>query len=144
LWRKRNKFFSFLLLFAVLLSGCSAKSKPEEEHTTDVFAMGTYMALTAYGESAEAALTLSEDRIKELEALWSTTDENSDIYKVNQSGGVRTEVREETAEILQFTLDMAEQTNSSLDPTISPVVTAWGFISGEYHIPTEDEWTDLL
>lgn len=144
MWRKRNKFFSFLLLFAVLLSGCSAKSKPEEEHTTGVFAMGTYMALTAYGESAEAALTLSEDRIKELEALWSTTDENSDIYKVNQSGGVRTEVREETAEILQFTLDMAEQTNGSLDPTISPVVTAWGFISGEYHIPTEDELTDLL
>lgn len=38
--------------------------------------MGTYMTLTAYDESAEAALTLSEDRIKELKALWSTTDEN--------------------------------------------------------------------
>jgi len=102
------------------------------------------MTLTAYGESAEAALTLSEDRIKELEALWSTTDENSDIYKVNQSGGTRKEVSEETAEILQFALDMAEETNGSLDPTISPVVTAWGFISGEYHIPTENELTDLL
>lgn len=64
------------------------------------------MTLTAYGESAKAALTLSEDRIKELEALWSTTDENSDIYKVNQSGGTRTEVSEETAEILQFALDI--------------------------------------
>lgn len=40
--------------------------------------MGTYMTLTAYGESAEDALALSEDRIKELEALWSVTDENSD------------------------------------------------------------------
>lgn len=68
--------------------------------------MGTHMTLTAYGESAKAALTLSEDRIKELEALWSTTDENSDIYKVNQSSGTRTEVSEETAEILQFALDI--------------------------------------
>lgn len=99
--------------------------------------MGTYMTLTAYGESAEAALTFSEDRIKELEALWSTTDVSSDIYKVNQSGGTPTEVSEETAEILQFALDMAEETNGSLDSTISPVVTAWGFVSREYHIPTE-------
>lgn len=87
---------------------------------------------------------ISENRIKELEALWSTTDENSDIYKVNQSGATRTEVSEETAEILQLALDIAEQTGGSLDPTISPVVTAWGFISGEYYIPTEDELTDLL
>jgi len=72
--------------------------------------------------------------------MWSTTDENSDIYKVNRSGGIRIEVSEETAEILQFTLDMVEQTNGSLDPSISPVVTARGFISREYHIPTEDEW----
>lgn len=144
MWRKRNRLISILLLFVLLFSGCGAQSKTVEEHTVGVFAMGTYMTLTAYGESAEAALTLSEDRIKELEALWSTTDENSDIYKVNQSGGTRTEVSEETAEILQFALDMAEETNGSLDLTIFPVVTAWGFIGGEYHIPTENELTDLL
>ena len=47
--------------------------------------MGTYMTLTAYGDSAAEALALSEDRIKELESLWSVTDENSDIYTINQS-----------------------------------------------------------
>ncbi len=144
MWRKSNKFISLLLLFALLLSGCSVQSKPEEEHTVGVFAMGTYMTLTAYGESAEEALTLSEDRIKELESLWSVTDENSDIYTVNQNGGIPTEIHEETAEILQFALDMAHRTNGALDPTIFPVVTAWGFISGEYQIPAADELTGLL
>lgn len=144
MWRKSNKFISLLLLFALLLSGCSAQSKPEEEHTAGVFAMGTNMTLTAYGESAEEALTISEDRIKELESLWSVTDENSDIYTVNQNGGIPTEIHEETAEILQFALDMAHRTNGALDPTIFPVVTAWGFISGEYQIPAADELTDLL
>lgn len=146
--RKRNKylirFFPFLLLFVLPFSGCGTEGKTEEEHTAGVFAMGTYMTLTAYGESAEAALTCSENRIKELEALWSTTDENSDIYKVNQSDGEPTEVSGETAEILRFALDMADQTKGALDPTISPIVTAWGFISGEYRIPAEDELTDLL
>lgn len=106
MWRKRNRLISLLLLFVLLFSGCGAQSKSKEEHTVGVFAMGTYMTLTAYGESAKAALTLSEDRIKELEALWSTTDENNDIYKVNQSSGTRIEVSEETAEILQFALDI--------------------------------------
>lgn len=136
--------FVLLLLSALLPSGCGSRRKTDEEHTAGVFAMGTYMTLTAYGESAETALTLSEDRIKELESLWSVTDENSDIYKVNQSSGIPTEIHEETAEILQFTLDMADQTNGALNPAISPVVTAWGFISGEYRIPAEDELTDLL
>lgn len=146
--RKRNKylvrFFPFLLLFLLPFSGCGTEGKTEEEHTAGVFAMGTYMTLTAYGEPAEEALTLSEDRIKELESLWSVTDENSDIYKLNQSDGEPTEIHEETAEILRFALDMADQTKGALDPTISPIVTTWGFISGEYHIPAEDELTDLL
>lgn len=133
-----------MLLPAWILSGCGTGKNAEEEHSVGIFAMGTYMTLTAYGESAEAALALSEERIKELEALWSTTDENSDIYKVNQSGGARTAVSEETAEILRFALDMAEQTNGSLDPTISPIVTAWGFISGDYRIPDHEELESLL
>lgn len=69
--------------------------------------MGTYMTLTAYGESAKEALELSEDKIKELEALWSVTDGNSDIYRVNHSGGAPTEISGETAEVLVFALDMA-------------------------------------
>lgn len=151
MWRKNRCFFRqlfFLLIFGLLLSGCRIHGgdvkEPEEEYTTGIFAMGTYITLTAYGESAEDALALSEDRIKELEALWSVTEENSDVCKVNRSNGVPTEVSEETAEILQFALDMAAQTNGALDPTIFPVVTAWGFVSGEYHVPTGYELTALL
>lgn len=148
MWRKRSnpyvRLIFLLLLLTLPLSGCSTEGKTEEEHTAGVFAMGTYMTLTAYGEPAEEALTFSKDRIKELESLWSVTDENSDIYKLNHNGGIPTEIHEETAEILRFALDMANQTKGALEPTISPVVTAWGFISGECHIPTEDELTDLL
>ena len=39
--------------------------------------MGTYMTLTAYGESAADALALAEDKIGELESLWSVTEEGS-------------------------------------------------------------------
>ena len=106
--------------------------------------MGTYMTLTAYGEPAERALELSEDKVKELEALWSVTDAGSDIYKANHSGGKTAEIDGETAEILTFALDMAERTDGALEPTISPIITAWGFISGDYRIPDREELDNLL
>lgn len=131
-----------------MLSGCGAQEKnaaeAKEEYTKGVFAMGTYMTLTAYGESAEAALELSESRIKELEALWSVTYESSDIYKVNHNSGIPTEISGETAEILQFALEMAGQTNGAFEPTIYPVIAEWGFISGEYCVPDAYHLTDLL
>ena len=116
----------------------------DTEYTSVAFAMGTYMKLTAYGEQAERALELSKDKIKELEALWSVTDENSDIYKVNHSGGRPTSISRETEEVLAFALNMAGETEGALEPTVSPIVTAWGFISGNYHIPDKRELEGLL
>lgn len=46
------------------------------------------MALTAYGENAEAALDESATLIKEVESLWSVTDQESKIYRANHSGTV--------------------------------------------------------
>lgn len=148
----KNKCFFrllFLTLFtALFLSGCGTEDKTPadtgKEHTGELFAMGTYITMTAYGEAAEDALALSEDRIKELDAMWSVTDADSDICKMNQGKGEPTEVSRETAEVLQFALDMAKKTDGALDPTISPVITAWGFISGEHYIPSENELADLL
>lgn len=95
--------------------------------------------------AAEMALELSEDKVKEMEALWSVTDESSDIYRVNHSGGIPSEISRETAEVLAFALDMAERTGGALEPTISPVVTAWGFfISRDYRIPDREELAGLL
>ena len=106
--------------------------------------MDTYMTFTAYGMDAEAAVLAAEDKIRELEALWSVTDENSDIYAVNHSAGQTVTIDQKTAELVSFALDMAEKTNGVLEPTIYPVLTAWGFTTGENRIPTEIELAGLL
>lgn len=119
-------------------------TEADTEYTSVAFAMGTYMKLTAYGEQAERALELSKDKIKELEALWSVTDENSDIYKVNHSDGRPIPISRETGEVLSFALNMAGETEGALEPTVFPIVTAWGFISGDYRIPDKEELEGLL
>ena len=106
--------------------------------------MSTYMEFTAYGDSAETVLEQASDSIQEWEKLWSTTDEDSEIYQINHSGGQPVPVSPETEELLRFTLEMAAQTDGALDPTIYPLVNAWGFIGQEYRVPSELEIQQLL
>lgn len=89
--------------------------------------MNTYMTFTAYGENAQDALEEATGLIQSLESLWSVTDEDSEIYEANHSRGNLVQVSDKTAAVLSFILDMAEETRGSLEPTIYPVLTAWGF-----------------
>lgn len=106
--------------------------------------MDTYMTFTAYGTDAEPVILAAEDKIREMEELWSVTDKNSDVYAVNHSSGQTVTVDWKTAELLSFALDMAEETNGALEPTIYPVLTAWGFTTGENRVPAETELAELL
>lgn len=120
------------------------RSESQREATTEVFAMDTYITITAYGRNAETALSEAEDRLIELEQLWSVTDPDSEIYAVNHSDGQPDSVSEETAELLSFALQMAEETDGALEPTIYPVLTAWGFTTEENRVPSDAEIAELL
>ena len=141
-----------VLAAALLLgtSGCAqtpsedpAQETPAEA-TAGLFAMDTYLELTAYGAEVDAALEAAQARILELEGLWSLTDPSSDIYAVNHSGGAATQVSEDTAEVLSFALKMAGETGGALDPTLYPVLTAWGFTTDRYQIPDAETLSALL
>ena len=58
----------------------------ETEASKDLFAMDTYMTLTAYGEHAQEAVDKAAERVEALDALLSTGNENSEIYQLNQNG----------------------------------------------------------
>lgn len=117
---------------------------PSQEATADLFAMDTWLNLSAYGPEAEDALAAAQERIRELESLWSVTNADSEIYAVNHSGGAPTLLSGDTAEVLAFALEMAERTGGTLDPTLYPVLTAWGFTTGQYQIPSQEEIDSLL
>ena len=138
-------------LAAMLLLSCTACGNHESEDTvqTDktsigLFAMDTYLNLTAYGENAETALERAQNRIRELESLWSVTDERSEIYAANHSGGKAVTISKDTANLVHYTLDMARQTNGALEPTLYPVLTAWGFTTDSFQIPEREELDHLL
>lgn len=130
-------------LCLALLMGC-ASDRNSAQSTLELFAMDTHISMTAWDKGSEAALSEAKDRLVELEQLWSVTDLDSDIYAVNHSGGRAVDVSPETAELLSFALQMAEETGGALEPTIYPVLTAWGFTTGENRIPSDEEIEALL
>ena len=110
---KRTFLLITSLLCSVCLSACStsgaggAGAESREPSRREFFAMDTYMRFSAYGEGAEQALQEAEEEIYRLESEWSVTDEGSEIYQVNHSGGTPVELSDETGQIVRCALDMA-------------------------------------
>ena len=135
-----------LCLALVLLSGCV----PTPTQTTPVqtlspvertfFAMDTVMSLRVYGD--EALLDAAESRVRELEAVWSVTDPDSEIYTLNRDGSAA--LSGDAAGLLANALDMCARTGGALDVTIYPALRAWGFTTGEYSVPDSQTIKELL
>ncbi|MCM1224119.1 MAG: FAD:protein FMN transferase, partial [Lachnospiraceae bacterium] len=141
---KRKKLF-IMPVFLLFLAGCYGRVQEAGDMAeTRFFGMDTDISIKAYGKNAEAALEDAESKIAELEKLWSVTDENSDIYKINCSRGEPVSISSETKEILSFALGMAEKTGGVLEPTIYPVITAWGFTTEQNRIPSSSELQEIL
>ena len=104
--------------------------------------MDTAMRLTVYGQGAGEAAGLARERVLELEALLSVTDENSDICAANRNGGGV--LHADTAALLERSLALCGETGGALDVSVYPVVRAWGFTTGAYRVPEEAELAALL
>lgn len=131
------------VMLVAAISGCAARTEPVRTERS-LFAMNTYMTFSAYGENGEAALDEAVQLVQQLEGRWSVTDPQSEIYRANHSGGQAVSVSEQTAEILSFALQMARETEGALDPTIYPVLTAWGFTTDSKQVPSAQQIAQLL
>lgn len=129
---------------SLALAGCTSQSLEGQQEQVNFFGMDTYMTITAYGEDAGEAVEEAQARILKLEKEWSVTDEGSQIYQANHSGGTPVTLTDDTKDVVSFALEMAEETGGALEPTIYPVLEAWGFTTDENRIPASDEIQALL
>ena len=130
----RGAVCALIMIALILLSACS--SKPD---TLSFEAMDTVMSLTVYG-GGDVAKELKGE-IEKLDGLLDTTDENSEINRLNSEGSAA--VGDETAELLKSSLELCGRLDGSFDITIYPAVLEWGFITGEYKIPDDDKLSEL-
>jgi thiamine biosynthesis lipoprotein len=121
------------------LCGCGGAGG--EPYTGELFAMDTFMRLSAYGQAAEDAVRAASDEIARLDAMWSVTDADSEIYALNSFGSAA--VSPETLEIIAYAASVSGETGGALDITVYPAVRAWGFTTDEYRVPGEGELREI-
>lgn len=126
----------------------AAEKESETEDTAEAaeeerafFAMNTYMRIRAY-DADTALMDQAEVRVEELEALFSTTREESEIAILNRDKTAA--LSGETEELMRLALSLCERTEGALDISVYPVVRSWGFTTGEYRIPERAELDTLL
>lgn len=133
--------FTPMIVSILILTGCNIQDNKTQR---SFFAMDTVMNVTVYGDKSEELVQQAGQMLNDMATLWSVTDENSEIYAINHSGGETVDVSAETAELIRFAVEMNELTDGALDVTLYPVIKEWGFTTGEYKIPSEDRLSRLL
>lgn len=138
--RDFNLFKKTLLILLIttlsLMWGCSA---PSQKSSGQIFALDTVIDITAYGENSDEALKAAKDEIRRLEKLLSVTDSESDVYRINHADGEAVTVSHETYELIERAVEISELTEGRFDITIYNAVKLWGFTTGEYKVPTEED-----
>lgn len=118
------------------------KTESNEEASKDIFAMDTYMTVTAYGDQAQKAVDEAEAEIERLDELFSTGNEESEIAKLNQSGSAT--LSEDAGYLVERAMELNEETDGAFDIAIYPVMEAWGFPTQNYQVPSEEMLQPLL
>lgn len=134
-------------MLAAVLAGCGnaesgGQTEALKEESRDIFAMDTYMTVTAYGPEAARAVEMAEEEIKRLDSLLSTGDTGSEVYKINEEKeGV---MSSDTAYLVERALELYDSTDGAFDIAVYPVMKAWGFTDQNYRVPEPEEIEELL
>lgn len=158
---KKKTAAAILLIVALTVTGCglggssdvtenttathegkNTDSKSTNESSQEVFAMDTYMTVTAYGKNAKKAVDESIAEIKRLDELLSTGDEDSEIAKLNVNKSAT--LSEDGGYLVQRGIELSTMTDGAFDIAIYPVMQEWGFPTKDFKVSDDATITELL
>ena len=122
-------------------SSTASSDAADASSSRDIFAMDTYMTLTAYGKKAKKALDAAVDEINNIEQLVSTGIDSSEVSQINKNG--KGSVSETTGYLIKRSKEIYDSTNGVFDITIYPIMQAWGFPTENYRVPRKKELKKL-
>lgn len=130
------------LLLAVLLTVSLCGCGGTQESRLELFAMDTYMVITAEGGDTEETVQAASREISRLESVLSRTIDTSSVSRLNIEGSAVLD--EDTSSLLAAALTYSADTNGAFDVTIAPLVELWGITSDDPRVPSQEEIDALL
>lgn len=120
-------------LICMSLFGCAAISKEPMTYTDTVF--DSVIALTIYDSKDQEILDECKSICHKYDAMFSATNPDSEISKINQAGGNPVEVSSETATVIKKGLYYGKLSNGAFDITVGKVSSLWNFTAENPSIP---------
>ncbi len=144
-----KKFLSILFVLNILLGVSACEEGQTDENigygsqnnihsaTREIFAMDTYMTVTAYGENADSAVDEAEKEIHRLDNLLSVGNTDSEVYKINSTG--EGSLSEDTKRLMEKSEWIYENTDGAYDITVYPLMKLWGFTGDNQTVPDGED-----
>lgn len=131
---RRKKITALLCAAALFITGCGNLPRQETLSYTDTL-FDTAIHIQIFDPVGEDVLEGCKKLCQKYDRLFAKNNENSDIYKINHSGGAAVEVSAETVEMIKKGLYYCELTNGLFDLSVGALTSLWDFKSGQPVIP---------
>ena len=146
--RKSAVFLAVLFLLSLLLSSCGEADFTGTYADSRFFAMDTVVTvrLSQDGNSADLlkdAAARCEDRLRELDRLYSVHDEESPLYHLNHSADPLTNADSRLVSLLHTADALSRFTNGAFDDTLGALSKLWN-IPGGGPVPSGDAIRETL
>jgi thiamine biosynthesis lipoprotein len=130
-------------LILALLAGCAVLPRREEPITRRWPVMGTYVEASLWGEGPSAARTMERLResLDRSDLAMSNWRADSGLSRLNAEarGGLGIAGDPVLADCVDAALDAAQATGGAFDPTVGPLLVAWGLRPGPRRTPDDAE-----
>ena len=137
---------------AVLLSACAASAPARRTAEFTGPSMGTTWIVKVVsgpdglaGDDSRAIDRGIRDELARINQLMSTWDTTSELSRFNQSSSLEPfPVAPETFEVFRWSVRLWDETGGAMDPSIAPLIDAWGFGVDRSATPPDDATLERL
>ncbi len=131
------KITALICALAITLTGCTKLPDEEDLTYTDTL-FDTIVRIQILDPAEPEVIDGCKDLCRQYDTLFSKTDENSDIYKINTAAGAPVEVSADTLTLIKKGLYYCELSGGVFDITIGSVSNLWDFKAEEPAVPSAD------
>lgn len=136
--RHMIKKITVLILLVCLLCGCQRQS---DFISDKQFCLDTIVEITLYDCKSRDILEHCFELCQKYELVFSSTNEDSELYKINHSDHKLQEqtISDDLYKVINEGLKYSEMSNGQFDITIGSISSLWDFKSSNPEIPNQNE-----
>lgn len=136
---KYKKITALITTAAMLfMTACSGLPKDRNQTYTDTL-FDTVVKIQIFDSVDKEVLKGCEKLCKKYDAMFSRTNPDSEISRINQAGGTPVEVSDETVKLIKKGIYYSELSNGVFDITIAPVINLWDFQAEDPALPSQED-----